>query len=414
MTRHDVNDSVAGAAGRTWWRVSTRPGSCRKALVTGVAAAMAAVLSGCASIPSSGPTAHEVIKAVDSEQNTIGMRLVGLNATAVNEVTRRNAAADAQVATLASLATNAPRDIVGPGDELQISVFEVGVTLFGANQFQTGSFDPSARGQQLPVITVDRNGRIRLPYAGEMFVAGRTPAEIQGMITAAFRGKSQAPQTLVSVSKNLSQTAIVAGDVRRPGRVELSLQNETLLDVVALAGGAASQTVTGATSPTQDMVVRFSRGDRRIEERLDRIRAGAPDDLVLIAGDRIELINQPQTFVVLGASGHVSQVPFSQTGVSLAEAVARAGGPNDYTANPRAVFVFRYDPASNNTELQQPTIYQLDLMNAESYFISQKFTMRDKDVLYISNAAINRTSKFIGIINQLFSPFVAARALSGN
>jgi polysaccharide export outer membrane protein len=38
--------------------------------------------------------------------------------------------------------------------------------------------------------------------------------------------------------------------------------------------------------------------------------------------------------------------------------------------------------------------------------------MRDKDVLYVSNASINRTAKFVSIINQLFSPFVAARTVA--
>jgi polysaccharide export outer membrane protein len=406
MTGYSASKSASSRTAFIGLGALKRDGSRKKAVAIFAAAAMLASLAGCASIPSSGPTAHEVVKEVASDQNTMGMQLVGIDPTTIDQISRRNAFADAQVATLASLAIDAPRDIVGPGDELQIAVFEVGVTLFSAGHTPSDAFDPSAKGQQFPLIVVDREGMIRLPYAGEMFVAGRTPAEIQAMITAAYRGKSQSPQALVSVGKNLSQTVIVAGDVRKPGRIELSLQDERLLDAIAIAGGAVTQ--------TQDMVVRFSRADRHIEERLDRIRAGAPDDLVLKARDRIELIHEPQTFVVLGASGRVSQIAFGQTGLTLSEAVARAGGPNDATANPKAVFLFRYDPAASNAEAPLPKIYQLDLMRPESYFLAQRFAMRDKDVLYISNAAINRTSKFVGIINSLFSPFVAARTVSGN
>ena len=253
---------------------------------------------------------------------------------------------------------------------------------------------------------MDRDGNVRLPYAGEIHVGGKTPGEIEALVAGAYRGKSQSPQVVVTVDKNLSQTVVVAGDVRKPGRIELSLQNERLFDAVAIAGGAVSQ--------TQDMVVRFSRGNRHVDERLDRIEAGAPDDLVLIAGDRIELIREPQTFVVLGATNHVSQVPFDQTDLTLSEAVARAGGPNDATANPKAVFLFRYDPAPDGVGAPHATIYQLNMMDPKSYFLAQRFAMRNKDVLYISNAAINRTAKFVAIINQLFSPFVAARAISGN
>jgi polysaccharide export outer membrane protein len=38
--------------------------------------------------------------------------------------------------------------------------------------------------------------------------------------------------------------------------------------------------------------------------------------------------------------------------------------------------------------------------------------MHDKDVIYIANAAANQPSKFVNIINQLFSPFITARAIT--
>ena len=125
---------------------------------------------------------------------------------------------------------------------------------------------------------------------------------------------------------------------------------------------------------------------------------------------------------MLGAANKPSQVSFDQSNLTLAEAVGRAGGPNDASANPRAVFLFRYDPVPSTAAApgtppmpqQRPTIYRLNLLEPSSYFLAQRFAMRDKDVLYVSNAGINRTAKFVSIINQLFSPFVAARAVTGN
>jgi polysaccharide export outer membrane protein len=38
--------------------------------------------------------------------------------------------------------------------------------------------------------------------------------------------------------------------------------------------------------------------------------------------------------------------------------------------------------------------------------------MQDKDVIYIANAASNPVSKFVGIVNQLFSPVLSARFLT--
>jgi len=382
----------------------------------GAAISSAALLAGCASLPASGPTAREVLRGTEADRNAIGMTVVDINSTVLAQVTATDAGAQAGAATLAALTRAGRNDTVGPGDQLDIAVFEVGASLFGGARTTADGYDPSAQAQRFPVVVVDRDGNIRLPYAGTIQVAGRTPGEIAQLIERGYRGKSQSPQVVVAVKNNLSGTVYVTGDVRRPGRVELSLQSERLLDAIGIAGGTVAQ--------TQDMVVRVTRDGRQVEQRLDRVRAASADDLVLVPGDRVELLRQPQTYVMLGAANKPSQVSFDQSNLTLAEAVGRAGGPNDASANPRAVFLFRYDPVpSTGTAAtpgtpplpqQRPTIYRLNLLEPSSYFLAQRFAMRDKDVLYVSNAGINRTAKFVSIINQLFSPFVAARAVTGN
>lgn len=377
----------------------------------GASILVALLLAGCASLPTSGPTGGEIVRSTAPDRNAIGMRLVDVDSGVLAGMVAQQAAADARLPTLAAVARAGRNDVVGPGDELEVSVFEVGVSLFGGSRASDG-FDPSAQGQRIPVVTVDRDGAIRLPYTGSLQVAGKTPAEIAAMIERAYHGKSQSPQVVVAVHANLSDTVFVTGDVRKPGRLPLSLQNERLLDAVAGAGGAAA--------PTPDMLVRFTRDGAQIEQRLDRVRAGSPDDLVLVPGDRIELIRQPRSYVVLGAANRPAQVPFDQTSLSLAEALARAGGLNDAAADPKAVFLFRYDPldaaqpTTATTRPPQPTIYRLNMLAPASYFLAQQFAMHDKDVLYVGNASINRAGKFVSIINQLFSPFLAVRTLKGN
>ncbi|WP_242097996.1 polysaccharide biosynthesis/export family protein [Sphingomonas sp. CROZ-RG-20F-R02-07] len=381
---------------------------------SGAAIAGALLASGCASLPASGPTAHEILRSTEADRNAIGMRVVDVDSGVLAQVSAMDAGAQAGLTRLAALARAGRNDVVGPGDQLDITVFEVGASLFGTARGSTEGYDASAQAQRFPAVVVDANGAIRLPYIGLLPVAGRTPSEIATRIEGGYRGKSQNPQVVVTVRGNLSDTVYVTGDVRRPGRIELSLQSERLLDAIGTAGGTVAQ--------TQDMVVRVTRDGRQVEQRLDRVRAASPDDLVLVPGDRIELIRQPQTYVVLGAANRPSQVSFDQSNLTLAEAVARAGGPNDAAANPRAVFLFRYDPTSAPSTAsaatpdasQRPTIYRLNLLEPSSYFLAQRFAMRDKDVLYISNAGINRTAKFVSIINQLFSPFVAVRTVTGH
>jgi polysaccharide export outer membrane protein len=361
-----------------------------------------ALLAGCATLPSSGPTAGEIRRGTQ-DQNQLGFKIVDIDGPLVEQIAARDAAADAAQPTLSSLARPGRNDVVGPGDLLSVGIYEVGVSLFASSAYSGGVVDPSARAQTFPEVIVARDGTITLPYVGRLNVAGHSTTEIEAMIVRGLKGKSQSPQALVAIKQNISSTVYVAGDVHQPGRYNLTLQSERLLDAIALAGGA--------TNSAEDTVVRFNRGNQFIEERLGRIRAGAADDLMLIPGDRVELLKRPRSFISLGATGKVEQTDFATGEVSLAEAVARAGGPTDAVADPSAVFLFRYDPAMPGGA-ERPIIYRLNMLQPASYFLSQRFAVRDKDVIYIANAAANRPAKMVNIINQLFAPFVTARALT--
>jgi polysaccharide export outer membrane protein len=365
--------------------------------------AAAAMLAGCASLPSSGPTASVVAGSVDGPTNVLGYRIVAVDSATVEQL---NAGWPTPSAPLEQMRGMARNDAVGPGDVLAIDVFEVGVSLFsgGGARVAGDSFDPSARGQDFTAIPVDSDGTIKLPYIGRLNVAGRTPAEIEELIENGLRAKSQSPQAIVSIKENVANTVFVSGDVRLPGRLKLTVARERLLDAVASSGGTEYA--------ADDVVVRFARGGQIVEQRLGEIRAGTASDVVLMPGDRVQLIHSPRTFTVFGATSKVSQVPFETGALSLAEAVARAGGPNDNTGDASAVFLFRFDPTRAPGTPETPIIYRLNMLNPASYFLSQRFAMRDKDVIYIANARSNQPTKLVGIINQLFAPFITARQIT--
>jgi polysaccharide biosynthesis/export protein len=111
---------------------------------------------------------------------------------------------------------------------------------------------------------------------------------------------------------------------------------------------------------------------------------------------------------VLGASGKVEQQQFSRSSVSLAEAIANAGGAHPSIGDPAAIFLFRYGRDAQGNEV--PVVYHLNMMKAGSYFLAQRFAMQDKDVLYFGTAAANQPSKVIQLISQLFSPILTVTA----
>lgn len=338
-------------------------------------------LGGCASLPSSGPTATEVVGDSHAPGAATPFDILEISEAVVAGQPRD----EGVLRSLADLPPAGPADIIGPGDALQISIFEVGPSLFsGRSSAATASAgEPNAAGENLPLMTVGRDGLVAMPYVGPVQAAGLTTDALAAKIQKGLSGKSQAPQVVVSIKSGVASTAMVLGDVKKPGRIALTLAGEHVLDAIADAGGPVN--------PTPDNLVRLTRGSKSAIASLAFLHSDSPDDVALQPQDRVEVEYRPRTFTIFGAAGKVQEIPFQTPRVSLAEAIARAGGPSDQQADPTAVFVFRYEPAAiDGAPLPgaKPVAYRLNLRQARSYLLAQRFEMKSRDVIYIANASI--------------------------
>lgn len=359
-------------------------------------------LSACATLPSTGPTKGQIEAAETKRGNQIGYKIIPITPHLLDSFPG-NAPSNLDTLSVMAASQNAERaDIIRSGDQLAISIYEVGVSLFGSVT-SVGTADrsvanPTANAQRL-TVQVDEDGQIHLPYIGGVSVAGRSPVDVEQEIRFRLRPMSQSPEVMVAISDSVESVAYLTGAISKPGRYRLTAARERLVDLIALGGGV--------NVDPNDAEVRLVRGDQAGSHRLGDLRADDKANIRLLPGDRIEILRQPYTYSVFGAVDRVSQIPFNASKVTLAEAVARAGGPSDSRANPAAVFLFRYESGIEN-----PVIYRLNLKDPQSYFLAQKFYMKDKDVLYFANSAANPPSKLINLINQLFSPLVTARILT--
>ncbi|PZU56379.1 MAG: capsule biosynthesis protein [Sphingobium sp.] len=350
-------------------------------------------LAGCATLPSSGPTGGQIAQsAAAPKDGTAPIQVVPINTIA--DVPGADTVATGLLPDL----TPPPTDMIGPGDVLDINIYEAGVALFAGAGGSSGgmSQNPGVQVQKLPPTRVDDLGDITIPYAGTLHVAGITTGEVEAMIRNSLARLSQNPQVIVTMNQAITNSIIVGGEVAKPGRLVLQTNRETLSDVIALAGGYRGN--------TKDLLLRIVRGGQSVDVRVNDLVDNPKLDVRAYPGDRLMLINNPRTYSVLGAPGRVEQVPFSRSSVSLAEAVATAGGVNPGIGNPAAIFVFRYVRDEQGNEV--PKVYHLNMMKTPSYFLAQRFVMQDKDVLYFGNAAANQPSKLIQLISQLFSPIL--------
>ena len=123
---------------------------------------------------------------------------------------------------------------VGPGDVVQITVFEVDEL------------------SQPAVVT--QQGSLPLPLVGEVEVEGLTTSEIEGKLKSLYgQGLLRNPQISVLVEEYRSQPVSVLGAVRQPGVYQLQ-GRRLLLDVLAIAGGLSpevGETITISRSGVQ-------------------------------------------------------------------------------------------------------------------------------------------------------------------
>jgi len=297
-----------------------------------------------------------------------------------------------------------------PGDVVAITVYEQGgSTLFPSPSnvptFSTAPIAPNAAPagvSTIPAQIVEADGTINVPFVGRVTATGRTPGNLARLIEQDLRGKAIEPQVIVTLVSNPTNTATVGGDVNQPKPVPLSLRGERMLDVIAAAGGAKF--------PAYETRVEIVRGNQTGTALLQTIVRNPGENIVIRPNDQIFLTRIPRSFAVMGATQKVAQYPFETERVTLAEAIARAGGPIDAIGDPSGIYMFRFEPWALARDLLQtdvdvvdglpppefvPVLYQITLTDAGGYFHAQAIQMRDKDVVLVTNAESTQLQKLL-------------------
>lgn len=308
---------------------------------------------------------------------------------------------------------------IGVGDVIGVTLFEsaAGGLFFpaeGGNR--QGNFLP------LPNQTVDERGRIFVPYAGGIQAAGRTVADIQQSIVAALKDRALDPQAIVSIIDQRDARLSVLGSVGAPQRIPVSASGERVLDAIARAGGISV--------PGHEAWVLMERRGRIAAAPFEALIHEPANNIFVRPQDTVYVFQEPQSFVAFGATTTQNHVPFGSWRLSLAEALGKSGGLNDNQAEPSWVFLYRFEDARVLADADAkchnlkealdskgstkdghgagfipriPTIYQFDLRDPSGYFLAREMTMRNKDVVYVSNARSVEVDKFLNHLRSVNS-----------
>jgi polysaccharide export outer membrane protein len=194
----------------------------------------------------------------------------------------------------------------------------------------------------------------------------------------------------------------VSGGVQRPGLYPLSLRGDTLLDVVATAGGSSFA--------AHDTVVKLTRRGKVASSYLDHILETPEDNIYLRSGDLVSIEPLKRTYSVFGAVERKGNIEFGKSRLNLMEAVSKAFGLDSYRADAKGLFLFRYELRTTAERLSGgpvkaegeivPVIYRIDLKDPSQYFYAQSILMRDQDVVYVADADSVALQKFLSILGS--------------
>lgn len=368
------------------------------AALSAAALALGACQSGLTST-AVGPSRSAVVN-----QQIPGVRVVPVT----NEVASRLSADQPRLGFAEAFGNADPvGTVVGVGDILEVTIWEAPpALLFGAGAMDTriGTAATTSRPGTLPELMVGPSGTVTIPFGGQIPAAGRSLREIEQTIVARLWRKANKPQAIVRIARNVTANVSVVGDVTNAGRVPLTPRGERLLDILAQAGGTRQ--------PIDRMTVQVTRGDRTVTMAMQDVVRDPRHNIVLQRDDVVTALYQPYSFTVLGAAGKNEEVRFEGVGLSLSQALGRIGGLQDMRADPRGVFVFRWEPApiAAAPAAPVPVIYQVDLKNPETFFAAQAFPMKNGDVLFISNSPAADFQRFVNILASTIMPATTVRS----
>jgi polysaccharide export outer membrane protein len=340
---------------------------------------MGALVSGCAS-PRAVASLSEVQKSAELGQ----IVLVPVTAQTLPAPVATKATFPVQFTS----AETFDYDELGPGDRLNVRIWESGTpSVFGS---ATGG------GTDLGDVVVDQAGRIYVPYAGQIRVAGQTIPQVRSTIIGKLSTVVANPQVDVRPVERRSALVSVQGDAAKTGSFPIARGRTRLGEL--LAEVAPNQKVP------EMLKVTLRRDDNAATVRLADIYANPALDIALQPGDSIILSEEVDNVTVLGAAGVQGQVRIPERDFSLIGALGEARGLNADAADPRAVFVLR----ANDQAGAPPTVYQFDMRRPQSVALASRFIVQDGDAIMISNAPFAQIRQTLTTVAQGLSGFRSA------
>jgi len=262
---------------------------------------------------------------------------------------------------------------IEPGDILSITVWDHPELAGGVagNAMAVAGGDPNVATTP-GAFTVDHEGMLEFPYAGNMKMAGLTEEQARKLLTSKLAKYINKPKVTVRVQQYRSKRIYVDGEVKTPGLQAINDIPMTLVEAVNRAGGFL---------PTADQSqIALTRGDATYQINLpDLVQKGVnPASIMLRNGDVVRVKSRDESKVFV--AGEVVQpraLPMYNGHMTLNDALGESGGINPNSGDSRQIYVVR----KSSTD---PVVYQLDAQAPGALALAEGFELHPKDVVYVA------------------------------
>lgn len=339
----------------------------------------AALLSGCAL----GPQMQMTVPGDSAEYNGMMVHIHDIGSGDFGKVTANADGQSEEFGDLKDLMVDSLPELeyrIGPLDMVQVVVWEHPELTSPMGQYQPA-------GQK---VTTD--GKLFYPYAGELQAAGLTAQELRAEITKRLSDKIlNDPQVDVRVTGYNSRKAFVAGAVERPGFVSFNENPMTLPDMIASVGGFAKEADPSA--------MQLRRGDKVYNiNYLDAFKSNLPLERMMVQPKdqlfvpALSETQKEQKVYVMGEVGRTGIVNIYSGKLTLAEALASAGGLQALNATSRGIYVIR------NTSETKIDVFQLNAKNAMALAMADRFELNARDIVYVDASGLATWNRLISLI----------------
>ncbi len=285
---------------------------------------------------------------------------------------------------------------VGPGDVLSIIVYD------HPELTNPGGTDRSAA--EVGNL-VQANGTFFYPYIGRVTASGKTLEDIRDELTRRLANYITQPQVEVSVAAYNAKKVYLSGEVSQPKTLPITSVPLTLVDAISQVGSANP----GANWHS----VYLNRNGKQEEVSLYALMRNGDmsQNRLLQSGDILHVPSaENQAVAVMGQVNRPGSIPLGNERMTLTDAISRSGGIDERSADPSGIFVIRGKEAPSD---KLATVYQLDVTNAASFTLGNRFTLQPHDVVYVTTAPIARWNRVISLLLPSISlPGVAADTLN--